>query len=92
MTETGSLAPAPLNSGTTEEQIARAMQVHSSADDWIKVTCILTGITCVVAAPFTFGLSLLVFLSVAPIAALGSIATQSKRQTELLKVIARKQG
>jgi hypothetical protein len=35
---------------------------------------------------------LLAFLGVAPIAAVGCIATESKRQTELLKVIARKDG
>lgn len=92
MTETDSIAPTPHNAGTTEEQIARAMQAGSSADTWIGVTCVLTGAACVIAAPFTFGLSLLACLSVAPIAALGCIATQSKRQTELLKVIARKQG
>ena len=34
--------------------------------------------------------SLLAFLAVAPIAAIGCSATESKRQTELLKVIARK--
>lgn len=92
MTETDSITPTPHNAGTTEEQIARAMQVGSSADTWIGVTCVLTGAACVIAAPFTFGLSLLACLSVAPIAALGCIATQSKRQTELLKVIARLQG
>jgi hypothetical protein len=85
-------ANLPDNRGSVEEQIGRAMRVKSSADGWITVTCWLTGVVCVVAAPFTFGLSLLAFLGVAPIAAVGCIATESKRQTELLKVIARKDG
>jgi hypothetical protein len=79
-----------LNQGSIDEQIARAMSRTSSADGWITVTCWLTGVACVVAAPFTFGLSLLAFLGVAPIAAVGCIATESKRQTELLKLIVRK--
>jgi len=83
-------APEPENSGTLEEQIARAMKVKSAADSWIGVTCVLTGVVCVVAAPFTLGTSLLAFLAVAPIAAIGCSATESKRQTELLKIIARK--
>ena len=82
--------PEPENRGTLEEQIARAMKVKSSADTWITVTCWITGIVCVIAAPFTLGTSLLAFLAVAPIAAIGCTATESKRQTELLKVIARK--
>ena len=83
--------PEPENTGgTLEEQIARAMKVKSGADSWIGVTCAITGLVCVVAAPFTFGTSLLAFLAVAPIAAIGCTATESKRQTELLKVIARK--
>ena len=83
-------AQEPENKGTLEEQIARAMKVKSSADSWIGVTCALTGIVSVISAPFTLGASLLAFLAVAPIAALGCVATESKRQTELLKVIARK--
>jgi hypothetical protein len=79
-----------LNQGSIDEQIARAMSRKSSADGWITVTCWLTGVVCVVAAPFTFGLSLLAFLGVAPIAAVGCISTESKRQTELLKLIVRK--
>ena len=83
-------APETENSGTLEEQIGRAMKVKSAADNWIGITCVLTGVVCVVAAPFTFGTSLLAFLAVAPIAAIGCSATESKRQTELLKIIARK--
>ena len=82
--------PEPENRGTHDEQIARAMKVRSTADPWITVTCMITGIVCVIAAPFTFGTSLLESLAVAPIAAIGCTATESKRQTELLKVIARK--
>jgi hypothetical protein len=92
MTAQPSEAILPDNRGLVEEQIGRAMRVKSSADSWITVTCWLTGVVCVVAAPFTFGLSLLAFLGVAPIAAVGCIATESKRQTELLKIIARKDG
>ena len=90
MTAQSTDAILPDNRGPVEEQISRAMRVKSSADGWITVTCWLTGVVCVVAAPFTFGLSLLAFLGVAPIAAVGCIATESKRQTELLKIIARK--
>ena len=83
--------PEPENTGgTLEEQIARAMRVRSSADTWITFTCWVTGFICIVAVPFTMGTSLLAFLAVAPIAAIGCSATESKRQTELLKVIARK--
>ena len=86
-------APTPpepeFTGGTLEEQIARATKVKSGADGWIGVTCTITGIVCVISAPFTFGTSLLAFLAVAPIAAIGCTATESKRQTELLKVIAR---
>ncbi len=78
--------------GTLEEQIARAMKVRSSADSWIGVTCVLAGIGCLVAIPSTMGASLIAFLAVAPIAAIGCIATESKRQTALMKVIARKVG
>jgi len=85
-----STPPGPENRGTLEEQIGRAMKVKSSADTWITVTCWITGVVCVIAAPFTLGTSLLAFLAVAPIAAIGCTATESKRQTELLKVIARK--
>jgi hypothetical protein len=92
MTSQPGEAILPDNRGPVEEQIGRAMRVKSSADGWITVTCWLTGVVCVVAAPFTFGLSLLAFLGVAPIAAVGCIATESKRQTELLKIIARKDG
>jgi hypothetical protein len=92
MTAQSTEAMLPDNRGPAEEQISRAMRVKSSADGWITVTCWLTGVVCVVAAPFTFGLSLLAFLGVAPIAAVGCIATESKRQTELLKIIARKDG
>ena len=84
--------PEPENRGTLEEQIARAMEVRSAADNWIGVTCVITGVVCVVAVPFTMGTSLLAFLAVAPIAAIGCTATESKRQTELLKVIARNGG
>ena len=81
--------PEPENTGgTLEEQIARAMRVRSSADTWITFTCWVTGFICIVAVPFTMGTSLLAFLAVAPIAAIGCSATESKRQTELLKVIA----
>jgi hypothetical protein len=90
MTAQSSEAILPDNRGPVEEQIGRAMRIKSSADGWITVTCWLTGVVCVVAAPFTVGLSLLAFLGVAPIAAVGCIATESKRQTELLKIIARK--
>ena len=92
MTEKELGAPAPQNLGTTEEQIARAMKRKSSADFWIMVSCWLAGIVCVLAAPFTVGLSLLALLSLAPIAAVGCMATESIRQTELLKVIARQGG
>jgi hypothetical protein len=92
MTAQSTDAILPDNRGPVEEQISRAMRVNSSADGWITVTCWLTGVVCVVGAPFTFGLSLLAFLGVAPIAAVGCIATESKRQTELLKIIARKDG
>lgn len=72
-----------------EDQIKRAIRAKSSADTWITITCWLTAIVGIIAAPFTLGLSLIGILSVAPIAAVGCIATESKRQTELLKVIAR---
>ena len=66
------------------------MKFRSSADTWITVTCVITGIACVIAATSTFGTSLLAFLAVVPIAAIGCTATESKRQTELLEVIASK--
>ena len=65
-----------------DEQVQRAMKVKSIADTWIPVTCWITGVVCVVAAPFTLGTSLLAFLAVAPIAAIGCSATENKRQTE----------
>ena len=80
----------PTISDGVEGDIQQAMRVKSSADFWITVTCWLTGVVAVVLIPFTFGGSLFGLLAVAPIAAIGCTATESKRQTELLKVIARR--
>lgn len=83
--------PAPIKRSFTDS-LSKAAKAKSSADTWITVTCWLNVVVCVIAAPFTMGLSLLVILANAPIAALGCIATESMRQTELLKLQARMQA
>jgi len=68
------------------DDIAKAAKVRASADNWIFIICLLEGLAAFIAIPFTLGLSLLVLLAIVPTAALGSIATSSKRNAELQRL------
>jgi len=81
--------PGPPDShdlSTLREYVGSIKNIRSGADNWIGITCWLNVIGAVLAAPFTFGLSLFLILANAPIAALGCIATESKKQTRLMEV------
>ena len=71
---------------TIREAIQQASATKSSADSWIGFFCGLEALVAIIAIPFTAGLSLFALLAVAPTAALGACATNTRRAAELSKV------
>ena len=68
------------------DAINRASHAQSDADKWINILNFIDFIICVILVPFTIGLSLLGLLTIPAFAALGAIATHSKRTAELTLV------
>ena len=71
---------------TFREAIEAASNVQSNADKWIGFICAIEALVAVVAAPFTFGISLFALLAIPPTAAVGACASNTRRTAELTKV------
>jgi len=68
------------------DDVASAALATTSGGDWIKVFNAFTIAVSLIAAPFTFGSSLLALLAVPFNSALASIANNTYRQKELTKI------
>ena len=66
-----------------QSAISKAQHARSDADKWINILNFLDFVICLILIPFTMGLSLIGMLTIPMFAALGAIATHSKRTAEL---------
>ena len=71
---------------TIREAIEAASRTKSSADSWIGFVCAIEALAAVLAAPFTYGVSLFALLAIPPTAAVGACASNTRRTVELTKV------